>query len=177
MGFIEETGAAQHYRDARIAPIYEGTNGIQAMDLAGRKLGLDNGAAVRSLIADMRETSAALAGQSNAAATGVGARLAAGVDALEGASDWMIAHRGSPDAAAGATPYLKLTGDVMGGWALAKGALAAAEGRAGDDAYAAGKIGLAARYAETVLAQAPGQVAGVTAGAAGLEALGASMAD
>ena len=86
----------------------------------------------------------------------------------------MTAHRGQADAQAGATPYLKLMGDVIGGWLLAKGALAAAEGRAGDEAYAATRIGLAARYDETVLAQAPGQVAGITAGAAGLEAMTAA---
>jgi alkylation response protein AidB-like acyl-CoA dehydrogenase len=175
MGFIEETGAAQHYRDARIAPIYEGTNGIQALDLAGRKLGLDNGAAVRTLIADMRLTAAALAEQAHPGVATIGRRLEAGVDALEAASGWMISHRGQADAVAGATPYLKLTGDVMGGWFLAKGALAAAEGRAGDETFAQGRIGLAARYAETVLAQVPGQIAGVIAGAAGLEALGADV--
>jgi alkylation response protein AidB-like acyl-CoA dehydrogenase len=175
MGFIEETGAAQHYRDARIAPIYEGTNGIQALDLAGRKLGLDSGAAVRTLIADMRETRQALAEHSRQGVAAIGRRLEAGIDALEAASGWMITHRGQADAAAGATPYLKLTGDVMGGWFLAKGALAAAEGRAGDEAYAQSRIGLAGRYAETVLAQAPSQIAAVVAGAASLEALGSDV--
>jgi hypothetical protein len=173
MGFIEETGAAQHYRDARIAPIYEGTNGIQALDLAGRKLGLEGGAAMTSLIADMRVTEEALAEHDRI--SGVGARLGIAVDSLEAATDWMSAHRGQADAQAGATPYLKLTGDVIGGWLLACGALAAAEGRAGDAAYAQSKIGIATRYAETVLAQVPGQVAGVIAGAAGLEALSAAV--
>ena len=173
MGFIEETGAAQHYRDARIAPIYEGTNGIQALDLAGRKLGLAGGAAMTALIHDMRET--ALAMDDHAPIALVGARLNTAVDSLEAATAWMSEHRGLADAQAGATPYLKLTGDVIGGWLLAKGALAAAEGRAGDETYAATRIGLAARYGETVLAQVPGQIAGVIAGAAGLEALTAAM--
>jgi 3-(methylthio)propanoyl-CoA dehydrogenase len=170
MGFIEETGAAQHYRDARIAPIYEGTNGIQALDLAGRKLGLEGGAAMTALIADIRAT-ADEAGQHSATAA-IGRRLTDAADSLEAATDWMTEHRGEADAQAGATPYLKLTGEVMGGWLLAKGALAAAEGRAGDETYATARIALAAHYAETVLAQAQGQVAGVVAGAAGLEALG-----
>jgi hypothetical protein len=173
MGFIEETGAAQHYRDARIAPIYEGTNGIQALDLSGRKLGLEGGAAMTALIQDMRETVLAL-GDHEAVAP-IGARLEHAVDALEAATAWMAERRGQADAQAGATPYLKLTGDVMGGWLLAKGALAAAEGRAGDKSYAAGKIGLASRYAETVLAQVPGQIAGITAGAEGLEAFSAAV--
>jgi len=172
MGFIEETGAAQHYRDARIAPIYEGTNGIQGLDLAGRKLGLGGGAAMQTLIADMRATALAL--EDHAAVSAIGGRLSTAVDSLETATGWMSQRRGQADGQAGATPYLKLMGDVMGGWLLAKGALAAAEGRAGDETYAGARIGLAAHYAATVLAQAPGQVAGVTAGAAGLEALSAA---
>jgi alkylation response protein AidB-like acyl-CoA dehydrogenase len=174
MGFIEETGAAQHYRDARIAPIYEGTNGIQALDLAGRKLGLDGGAAVQALMTDVRATVETLADHHHAAMSPLGRRLGDAVDALEIASDWMTAHRGQPDAMAGATPYLKLMAEVIGGWLLARGALAAADGRAGDETYARSRIGLAAHYAETVLAQASGQVAGVIAGAAGLEALTAA---
>jgi len=172
MGFIEETGAAQHYRDARIAPIYEGTNGIQALDLAGRKLGIGGGAAMQTLVADMRETSQTLSAHPALAA--IGRRLGGAIDGLETATAWMAEHRGQADAMAGATPYLKLMGDVIGGWLLAKGAMAAVEGRAGDEAYAAMRIGLAARFAETVLAQAPGQVAGVTAGAAGLETMTAA---
>ncbi len=165
MGFIEETGAAQHYRDARIAPIYEGTNGIQALDLAGRKLGLGEGEAVRRLVADMGETCARLAGSPLAA---VGERLQAGIEAVEAATAWMLARRGSADALAGATPYLKLMGEVTGGWMLAKGALAADADPAG-----AGRAwpALARLYAEHVLAAAPGQLPAVTAGAADLETL------
>ncbi|ATQ44242.1 acyl-CoA dehydrogenase [Caulobacter mirabilis] len=146
MGFIEETGAAQHYRDARILPIYEGTNGIQAMDLIGRKLSMAGGAAIRGLIAEIR-------------AEAVGnARLLAGVAALEEATDWLIAHKGAPDALAGATPYLKLAGDVVGGWMLSK---MAGEG----EDYAR----LDRFYAEQVLAGAPGLVPAVVQGAAVLE--------
>jgi alkylation response protein AidB-like acyl-CoA dehydrogenase len=174
MGFIEETGAAQHYRDARIAPIYEGTNGIQAMDLAGRKLGLADGEGARALIADMRATAAALSRQGDARLAAIADRLDAGVDAGEAATAWIADRRGQPDALAGATAYLKLMGDVVGGWLLGKGALAAAEGRAGDPAYAAARIGLASHYAETVLAQAPGQTPAITAGAEALCALDAA---
>jgi alkylation response protein AidB-like acyl-CoA dehydrogenase len=162
MGFIEETGAAQHYRDARIAPIYEGTNGIQAIDLIGRKLNMDGGAAMRSLCADMAATAEAL--RAVAELEGVGLRLDAGVAALERATDWALANKG-PDALAGATPYLKLAGDVAGGWILGLQALAAT----GDDPWSRNKAALARVYAAQVLAQAPGLVDAVTAGAADLE--------
>ena len=146
MGFIEETGAAQLYRDARILPIYEGTNGIQAIDLVGRKLTLGGGAALSALLADIRVTAVEEP------------RLAEGADALEQAATWLTARRGSPDALAGATGFLKLAGDVVGGWMLAKMA-------ASDAAYA----GAWRFYAEQVLATVPGQVAGVVQGVAVLE--------
>jgi alkylation response protein AidB-like acyl-CoA dehydrogenase len=175
MGFIEETGAAQHYRDARITLIYEGTNGIQAMDLAGRKLGMEGGAGMAALIADIRADAEALTDDgSDARLESIGQRLNFAVDALEAATAWLGERRGQPDALAGATPYLKLAGDVIGGWLVARGALAAAQGRAGDAAYAGAKIGLAGVYASTLLAQAPGQLAGVTAGATTLAELDAA---
>jgi alkylation response protein AidB-like acyl-CoA dehydrogenase len=174
MGFIEETGAAQHYRDARIAPIYEGTNGIQAMDLAGRKLGLENGEGVRALIADMRAGAAGLIDHVDERLTPVGQRLDAAIDAAEAATAWIAERRGQPDALAGATAYLKLMGDVIGGWLLGRGAIAAADGRVGDAAYEDARIALTAHYAETVLAQAPGQTPSITAGAAGLLGLDAA---
>jgi len=126
MGFIEETGAAQHYRDARIAPIYEGTNGIQAMDLVGRKLSQDGGQAARDLIADMKATLPAL----GRLYTGKPVeRFSAAVEAVEDATLWLLDRKADPAAAAdvlaGADAYLKLLGDVAGGWMLAKGALAA----------------------------------------------------
>ena len=174
MGFIEETGAAQHYRDARIAPIYEGTNGIQAMDLAGRKLGLENGEGVRMLIADMRAGAAGLIDHVDERLTQIGQRLDTAIDAAEAATVWIAERRGQVDALAGATTYLKLMGDVAGGWLLGRGAIAAADGKVGDTAYEDARIALAAHYAETVLAQAPGQTPAVTAGAAGLLALDAA---
>jgi len=165
MGFIEETGAAQYYRDARIAPIYEGTNGIQAIDLAGRKLSTGDGAAMKSLAAEMRDTAQALAAAPDLAQAGT--YLAHGVSALEQATDWLLAHRGA-DSLAGATAYLKLAGDVIGGWVLGREALAAA---GESEPRLAGKGALARLYAAQVLAQAPGLADGVTAGAADLEAM------
>jgi hypothetical protein len=101
---------------------------------------------------------------------GVGTRLGAGVDALAAAADWLAARRNDPDGLAGATPFLTLMGDVTGGWLLAKGALACVA-RSETDAYARARIGVATHYAETLLAQAPGKVAGVIAGADVLKAL------
>jgi len=173
MGFVEETGAAQHYRDARINPIYEGTNGIQAIDLIGRKLGLGEGQAIGDLMDDMRDTAEALMAAADLRA--IGLRLEAALEAAAGATAWMIERRARamPDALSGATAYLKLLGDVVGGWMLAKGALAASTAIAagdGDAAWLSSKLALARLYAESVLAQVPGQAAGVMLGAAGLEA-------
>jgi alkylation response protein AidB-like acyl-CoA dehydrogenase len=173
MGFIEETGAAQHYRDARIAPIYEGTNGIQAIDLAGRKLSLGGGAGLTALVTDIRATASDLIEAGDAELDAIGHRLFDAVGALEAATVWLGERRGAPDALAGATPYLKLAGDVIGGWLLAKGALAAAKDSASDEAPR--RRLFATHYAETLLAQAPGLVASVTAGAQGLEAVTAEM--
>jgi hypothetical protein len=165
MGFIEETGAAQHYRDARIAPIYEGTNGIQAIDLVGRKLGLGEGQAIGDLMDDIRDTLEVLKAD-DASLSLVASRLEAALNAVNAATAWMIERRirAMPDALSGATAYLKMLGDVVGGWMLAKGALGAA-GEA-DAAWAESKRALARVYAEAVLAQVPGQAAGVMVGAA-----------
>ena len=174
MGFIEETGAAQHYRDARIAPIYEGTNGIQALDLVGRKLGLEGGEGVKALLAEMAAAAEALIeDQSHAGLSQLGGRLDHAVNAAEAATAWLSERRNDPDGHAGAAPYLTLMGDVIGGWLLIKGAAAAAQGQY-DPAFAAARLSLAAHYAETVLTQAPGRVAGITAGADTLKALDAA---
>jgi alkylation response protein AidB-like acyl-CoA dehydrogenase len=163
-GFIEETGAAQYYRDARIAPIYEGTNGIQAIDLVGRKLGLAGGAPIRALMAEMRETAAELDDRV------IASPLTGGIDAVERATDWMLDKRGSADALAGTTTYLKLFGDVTGGWLLAKAALTAA--KSGDADFAAQKRTLARFYASQVLPSAPGLAQAAMSGAPDLEAGG-----
>jgi len=164
MGFIEETGAAQHLRDARIAPIYEGTNGIQANDLVGRKLVRDQGAAAQDLVADMRKTLKRLDGEKAMAAP-----LAQGIDALERASRALLEIHGK-DAAralAGAEPYLKLLGTVAGGWLLAEGALAASrllDARQGDAKFLKAKRATAQFYAEHRLTLAPALLPAVTGG-------------
>ena len=183
MGFIEETGAAQHYRDARILPIYEGTNGIQAIDLMGRKLALGKGAAVRELVSDIVPITAELKSAEDGWLHAVGHHLEAGLAAAQAASGWLIERRGhaQPDALAGAAPYLKLLGDVVGGWMLGKEALAASKMIAageGDQAWLRTRIGLARVFAHQVLAQAPGLAQAVTQGAVDLfraspESLGA----
>jgi alkylation response protein AidB-like acyl-CoA dehydrogenase len=160
MGFVEETGVAQHLRDSRIAPIYEGTNGIQAIDLMGRKLAIGKGKAVRDLVAEIFPTAAALKSADDAWLHTIGARLEAGLAAVQSATGWMLERRGhaQPDALAGATPYLKLLGDVIGGWMLAKGALAASRNLTAGEGpadYWRTRIGLARVYSEQVLAQAP----------------------
>ncbi len=165
MGFIEETGAAQHYRDARIAPIYEGTNGIQAIDLAGRKVGMGDGAVMRALCADLALTAEVLVETPDLAV--VGQRLASGILALERATEWLLAHRGA-DSLAAATPYLKLAGDVLGGALLGRQALAAA---GSDDPWLQGKAALARVFAGQVLTQAPGLAEGLMDGAADFEAI------
>jgi 3-(methylsulfanyl)propanoyl-CoA dehydrogenase len=172
MGFIEETGAAQHYRDARIAPIYEGTNGIQAIDLAGRKLSLEGGAAVGALISEMTDTVRALDASDHPTLKAIAGRFIAAVVAVHETSTWLKERNGQPDMLAGATAYMKLMGDTTGGWMLAKGALAASKLAAqGDpDSYWRTKIGLAHVFAENVLARVPGLAASVTMGANDLTA-------
>ena len=165
-GFIEETGAAQLYRDARITPIYEGTNGIQAIDLVGRKLAMDGGAAVQELIAEIEGLDAEL--QAAEGLSGPAKCLREGVAALREASDWLAERQGGADALTGAVPYQSLWGDVLGGFLLAKMALAA--GRRADPAYAAQRALLARVFADQVLSAAPGRLAAITAGAADLEA-------
>jgi len=164
MGFIEETGAAQHYRDARIAPIYEGTNGIQAIDLVGRKVRMNGGETLRGLCGEMAMTAELLTETPDLAP--VGRRLAAGVAALERATDWLVAADNIA-ALAAATPYLKLAGDVVGGWILGRQALAAA---GSDDPWLQSKGALARLYASQVLALVPGVADGLCEGADDLAA-------
>ena len=129
MGFVEETGAAQHYRDARILAIYEGTNGIQSIDLVMRKLPLAGGETVKASIARYRAAAEAVARLNDPAFGKAGQRLREAVDCLERATDWMLKTLGpSPaEALAGATPYLRLFGLAAGGSYLAEAALAARE--------------------------------------------------
>ena len=178
MGFVEDGGAAQFYRDARIAPIYEGTNGIQAIDLVGRKIAGDGGAAMRTVLAETRQAAAASKAKGRFALEQLGARLEAAAEALEQATAFILeAQEGDRrDALAGATPYLKLAGDVIGGLLLAQGLLKAAEVGV-DPVTITSQEALAGFYAETVLASAPAQLGAITVGADALydEALGAFL--
>jgi 3-(methylthio)propanoyl-CoA dehydrogenase len=169
MGFIEETGAAQHLRDARIAPIYEGTNGIQANDLVGRKLLRDRGAAAGELIAEMRTIEHALADEPGDDLAALARPLAAALDAVEQATAWMVDHGESdpPRALAGAVPYLKQLATVAGGWLMAKSALAATarlRARAGDAGFNEAKLVSSRFYAEHVLPAAPSLLPAITGG-------------
>ena len=126
MGFIEETGAAQHYRDARILPIYEGTTAIQANDLLGRKVLRDGGETARQFAALIEDTEAQLA-RGNASAQAIGASLAEARAGFEAALNWMLEiGRKEIDAGfAGSVPFLMLAGNLAAGWQLGRGALAA----------------------------------------------------
>ena len=179
MGFIEETGAAQHYRDARIAPIYEGTNGIQAMDLVGRKLGQDGGQSARELIEDMKETLAVLPRLYSGKPV---ERFATAIEAVQDATFWLLDRKAAPEGAAdvlaGADAYLKLMGDVTGGWMLAKGALAARailDAGEGDPAWLEGRIALYEVYAANVLGHASSRLAAVGQGGELLERMGVDV--
>ncbi len=155
MGFIEETGAAQHYRDARIAPIYEGTNGIQSIDLVMRKLAPDGGEAVRLLIDDMTAIVDRVEASNDPAFGGTAQKLRDGIGALERSSAWLLERiKFAPnDALAGATPYLRLFGSALGGCVLADEALAA---RTIDSIGNAQRyVTLARFFAENVTVQAP----------------------
>lgn len=170
MGYIEETGAAQHMRDARIAAIYEGTNGIQAMDLVGRKLQGDGGAAARAFIQNVKEQAIIAKAGKCEDLHHIGERLLNAVEALEASTDWLLeaAKGGQDDVLAGATPYLKQFGNVAGGYYLARGAVASAlaSNEGGDDkSYHETKIALAGFYADNYLTEAVGLTASVTAGA------------
>jgi hypothetical protein len=170
MGYIEETGAAQHMRDARIAAIYEGTNGIQAIDLVGRKLQGDGGAGIKAYIHDVREEAKlAKAGKRDDLKI-IGARLLEAADAFAVSTDWLLeaARADQEHALAGATPYLRQFGNVAGGYYLTRGAIAAAfavKEPDADKAYLNGRITIARFFAENYLTEATGLTAAVTAGA------------
>ena len=156
MGFIEETGAAQHYRDARITSIYEGTNGIQSIDLVTRKLGADRGAAVFALLDELSQTVQRVEASNDPAFGTTGMRLRDAVGSLERASKWLLQRLASSpnDALAGATPYLRLFGSTLGGCKLAEEALAAHD--AGEEFGDARRyVTLARFFAETIAVQAP----------------------
>jgi len=173
MGYVEETGAAQHYRDARIAAIYEGTNGIQSLDLIARKVPLHGGRTVALYLDELRSTVADVQA-SNAPAFGeTAARLSEAVDALERATQWLLAQKGSDAALAGATPYLRLFGQAAGGCLLAEQALAAQR----LSADGAGRIALARFFAENIAVTASGLERSVTEGGDSITHAQAALAE
>jgi acyl-CoA dehydrogenase len=173
MGYIEDTGAAQHFRDARIAAIYEGTNGIQALDLVTRKVPLEGGNTIRLYLNELRGTVKAVQA-SNAPAFGeTAARLNKAVDSLERATQWLLAHKTSEDALAGATPYLRLFGNAAGGCMLAEQAIAALR----ENADGAARMALARFFAENVAVQASGLERNVTEGGESITQAEAALAD
>ena len=147
MGFIEETGAAQHYRDSRIAPIYEGTNGIQAMDLIGRKLRRDGGDGMRSLIADLEGIALTCRSQDGAIYDQLEQSLSAGIETLKTATD-IVLNADEKHALSVATPYLRLAGDVLSGALLIK---AGYQGKQSNDPLAESMISLARFHAVSIL--------------------------
>ena len=160
MGYVEETGAAQHMRDARIAPIYEGTNGIQALDLVGRKLPQGHW---KPLFADMRADIAMLPSDGDLGACKP--YLDDALAALESATVWLAG--GGEAAAAGATPYLRMFGIVAGGWLLAKQGLAAQKRLAageGDAGFLSAKITTARFFAEQIVPPGTALLGPVTRG-------------
>jgi alkylation response protein AidB-like acyl-CoA dehydrogenase len=167
MGYVEETGAAQHYRDARIASIYEGTNGIQAIDLVTRKLPLSDGAAVNGYIGELRRTVDAVRATNDPAFGATGRKLGETVDHLDRATQWLLARVGrEPQAAlAGATPYLRLFGLAAGGCMLADQALAALRRADNGGADPAPLVATARFFATNLATAAPGLCTTVIEGA------------
>jgi len=175
MGFIEETGAAQYYRDAKILTIYEGTTAIQANDLVGRKTVRDGGAAARGLAAQIEATEAELAARDSLNARAVRARLGAARKAFQDVVDFVVGQsKGNPNAVfAGSVPYLMLAGILMAGWQMAR-ALMVAEDRlaAGEDAeFMKAKISTCRVYADHVLSRAPGLRDAIVEGSEGVTAM------
>ena len=167
MGFIEETGAAQHLRDARITTIYEGTTAIQANDLIGRKIAREKGVTILAVIADMRAATAQLDGE----LAGIGARQSVAVDALEKAVSWIVANFSTHPKAAhvGAVPFLHLLGIVAGGWQMGRAAVIARAKIAGGDSdpFWSAKLVTARFFADHFLTQATGLAESVVSGAPG----------
>jgi acyl-CoA dehydrogenase len=176
MGFIEETGACQYLRDARIAPIYEGTTGIQAADLVGRKLVADRGAAMAALLTDMRAAAAQLRQIDQAEFSSIRTSLAEGIGSLEQATQWVLnTMEKDPDAAlAASVSYLMLTGYVCGGWQMARAALAARVRSQADasDSFWPAKIATATFYAEQIMPKATALLNVVRSGASTALSLG-----
>jgi alkylation response protein AidB-like acyl-CoA dehydrogenase len=179
MGYVEETGAAQHFRDARIAPIYEGTNGIQAIDLVTRKLPQSGGATVNAYLGELRRTVSAVQAANDPAFGAAGSRLAEAVECLDRTTQWLLAKLShEPDAAlSGATPYLRLFASAAGGCLLAEEALASMRLQGGDGAAdAPARVAIARFFAENLAVQATGLERAVTEGYGTIAAADAALA-
>ena len=180
MGFIEETGAAQYLRDARITTIYEGTTGIQANDLIGRKTARESGTTAKGVVAEMQTLARALAQIPDESFRTIGSRLAAGAIAVGESVDWIVATYPKDVRAvhAGAVPFLKLMGIACGGWQMARAAAAARmrlEEGGGNAAFLEAKIATARFFADHVLSQAPGLRDVIVEGAPGVLVLAESQ--
>ena len=180
MGFIEETGAAQYYRDARILPIYEGTTAIQANDLIGRKTARDGGVVAKALIAQMKQTQAELAATAGADFAAINQQLGLAIQAFDDVIAFVVSNSKThiKEVFSGSVPYLMLAGNVLSGWQMARSALAAQKhisaGSADSDFYTA-KIATARFYADHVLSQAQGVRSSIVEGSAGVLAMTAEQ--
>jgi alkylation response protein AidB-like acyl-CoA dehydrogenase len=177
MGYIEETGVAQHYRDIRIAAIYEGTNGIQAIDLVGRKLGLRGGGVMMDFLAGIDATAAEATASGDVVLVELGERLADAAATFRSTTEWLMTNgvADPQNALAGATPFLRMAGIVTGGWLLTKSAIAAAALKARDhdgfsEDFLDQKLVTARFYMTQLLPQAAGLAPAITAGPADLYA-------
>jgi hypothetical protein len=176
MGFIEETGAAQYLRDARILPIYEGTTAIQANDLVGRKTARDGGQTARAIAQQIAATQAELGRRDSAAARAMVSRLDAARQAFVQVVDFVVGGSKSQPSAvfAGSVPYLLLAGRLMAGWQMARALLAAEDQLAagqGDAAFLQAKIATARFHAEHILSQVPALRDAIVDGADSVNAL------
>ena len=170
MGFIEETGAAQYYRDARISTIYEGTTGIQAIDLVGRKVGRESGQTMLALIADMQKVLPLLDAANDVNLKAFGKQLEAGIKELKRATEWIVTMWGVNQGAvgAGAVHYLKLAGTVCGGWMMGRAALVAAQQLTvgdSDSNFLKAKILTTRFYGDHIITLATGFADAITTGA------------
>ena len=171
MGFVEETGAAQYLRDARITTIYEGTTGIQATDLVGRKIAREGGATAKAWIASLKALDARLAAPE---LQGLRRQLAGGVQAVSDCVDFIVAEKNPLSTLAGAVPFLKLMGIVAGGWQMARAVLLCKKNLAagkGDRSFLEAKLATARFYGDHVLVQAPSLRDTVVNGSDGVMAL------
>jgi hypothetical protein len=175
MGFIEETGAAQHYRDARILPIYEGTTAIQANDLVGRKTARDGGATARAIAAQIEKTEGELAKRNSHAAKHMLKRLAAARKAFSDVVDFIASNtKSSPNAAfAGSVPYLLMAGNLVAGWQLARSLMVAEDlaAKGEDKAFMEAKVATAHFYADHILSRVPAARDAIVDGADSVTAL------